>query len=87
MTATIRVRYFARVREELNLAEEELPFGEQVSSVAALIAWLGRERGETWQKVLSQPHLLHSVNQSLADVDHPIHEGDEVAFFPPVTGG
>ena len=83
----IRVLYFARVREELEVAEEELPWQEQITDVASLIASLCRGRGETWQRVLSQPNLLFAVNQSLADMDHPIREGDEVAFFPPVTGG
>ena len=83
----IRIRYFARVREELELAEEELSWREQIASVGALVDWLARERGEIWRRVLSQPHLLYAVNQSLADMDHPIREGDEVAFFPPVTGG
>lgn len=83
----IRILYFARVREELELAEEEIPWSQQICDVSALIGALCRERGERWQQVLGQPNLLFSVNQSLADMDHPIREGDEVAFFPPVTGG
>jgi molybdopterin synthase sulfur carrier subunit len=81
---SVRVLYFAGLREALGMAGEtvELPAG--VVTVGALRDWLvgaGRE------KLASAKNLRCAVNQELAGLDAPVAEGDEVAFFPPVTGG
>ena len=84
---TIKVLYFARIREQLERDEERIEWHAGITNVDSLIEHLCRNRSETWRHVLSQANLLYAVNQSLADLDHPIGPGDEVAFFPPVTGG
>ena len=58
-----------------------------MADVAALIAHLCSERGATWSATLYQDNLLVSVNQAMVKMDHELADGDEVAFFPPVTGG
>lgn len=79
--------YFARLREDLDLAEERIAFEPKLSSVATLLDFL-RQRGEPWQQVLSGERAFRvAVNQTLADADQAIADGDEVALFPPVTGG
>ncbi|GAB7211949.1 molybdopterin synthase sulfur carrier subunit [Dickeya oryzae] len=45
------------------------------------------ERGDRWALALEDGKLLAAVNQSLVAMTHPLTDGDEVAFFPPVTGG
>lgn len=75
---SVTVKYFASIREGVGRGEDivELP---QACSV-----------GELWQKVTQQPlppRLLAAVNQEYAGLDAMLHDGDEVAFFPPVTGG
>jgi len=44
-------------------------------------------RGGDWEKLLTTKNLRFAVNQDMARADTPVHDGDEVAFFPPVTGG
>lgn len=45
------------------------------------------QRGNKWPLALDPEKLLMAVNQTLVTADHPLTDGDEVAFFPPVTGG
>lgn len=83
----MKLIYFASIREQLGRDEEQLALPQGVATVAELIDWLGRERGEPWVQVLSSSRLLCAINQEMAPLDSRIEEGDEVAFFPPVTGG
>jgi molybdopterin synthase sulfur carrier subunit len=79
----IRVQYFARYREVLGLDEEVL--AQPFSSVAQVREHLLR-RGEAWQ-VLAESSLMCARNQELCSLAEPLNAGDEVAFFPTVTGG
>jgi sulfur-carrier protein len=83
----LQLVYFARVREQLGLDAEALQCPAQVSRVDQLIDYLVAERGERWQAVLKAPNLLVAVNQEMVSLSATLAEGDEVAFFPPVTGG
>lgn len=81
----IRVVFFAAVREALGLAEETLV--SSAPTVAALRAEL-IARGQPWAGALDESRALRcAVNQHMAQTDAAIVDGDEVAFFPPVTGG
>lgn len=80
----MRVRYFAAVREALALDEEEIT--EPCTSVCGLLRFL-QARGHPWSTVLTDETLLIAVNQTLSSRKHPLQQGDEVAIFPPVTGG
>lgn len=82
----IRIRYFARLRETLGRGEEQIALPDGVSSAGALRDWLC-ERGEPWRDALSAPAVLVAVNQENALPETRVNDGDEVAFFPPVTGG
>lgn len=83
----IRILYFARLREQLGTGGEELPTGPESLSVADLAAALHR-RGGLWAEAFAPDQsLLAAVNQELARGETRIADGDEVAFFPPVTGG
>ena len=83
----IKLLYFASLRERLDLAEERLTLPPAVSTVAALLDHL-RARGGRWAAVLGPgAPLLTAVNQELASPQTPVADGDEVAIFPPVTGG
>lgn len=79
--------YFARLREDLDMAEERIAFSPALGSVSTLLDFL-RQRDERWRQVLSGERAFRvAVNQTLADPSQTIADGDEIALFPPVTGG
>jgi molybdopterin synthase sulfur carrier subunit len=82
----IKVLYFARLREALGLAEESVDVNNGIS-VADLMALLAARGGQWQQEFDGCKPLRAAVNQTLVSNDARIHDGDEVAFFPPVTGG
>ncbi|MDY7559104.1 MoaD/ThiS family protein [Pseudomonas sp. 10B1] len=80
---SVQVLYFARFREVLGL-ETETAEGDY-HSVRALREYLVL-RGGAWQ-ILAEQNLMCARNEELCQLDEPLVSGDEVAFFPPVTGG
>jgi len=83
----ITVLYFASIREHMGRGEDRLEAVEDLTTVAALIRKLSET--ESSFKELSQspnPPLI-SVNQAFAETSSPITDGDEVGFFPQMTGG
>ncbi|MDN2710386.1 molybdopterin converting factor subunit 1 [Janthinobacterium sp. SUN118] len=86
----INLRFFASVRELVGTAQEVLVVEEGAAPLrtvgdvrAQLIA-----RGGNWEYALAQARSLRMAhNQVMCDADTPVSDGDEVAFFPPVTGG
>lgn len=80
----IHVLFFAQVRELIQTDSLSLP--AEFATVEALREAL-TARGERWALALEPGKLLTAVNQTLVDPAHPLRDGDEVAFFPPVTGG
>ena len=83
----VKVLYFAGLREQLGRPGEELDVSPAVTTVAGLRTLL-TARGGAWQTALAQGKALRvAVNQEVAQPTTPVKPGDEVAFFPPVTGG
>ena len=83
----MRVLYFAWLRERMGRAEEALDPPPGVTTVAALLDWL-RARDAQGAAAFATPGLIRAaVNQVFATPATPVAPGDEVAFFPPVTGG
>lgn len=82
----IKVLYFAGLREALGTGAEELALPAPGLDVAGLRTHLAA-RGGDWDKLLSTRNLRFAVNQDMARLETPVRDGDEVAFFPPVTGG
>ncbi|WP_428820336.1 molybdopterin synthase sulfur carrier subunit [Microbulbifer sp. MCCC 1A16149] len=81
----IKVLFFASLREQLGCDAIEVP-ADELGSVADLRSTLAG-KGEAWQTALSNEQLQVAVNQELSNMQAAISDGDEIAFFPPVTGG
>ena len=83
----MRLFYFAWVKTKIGKAEEELDLPAEVTDVAGLLEWL-KGRGPGYEDALSDLSAIRvAVNQGYAKPDDKVRGGDEVALFPPVTGG
>lgn len=83
----IRILYFAQLREQLGINEETLAKPSHVTTLAELLTHL-RTRGGVWAEALPEKGpLMMAVNRDLARPSTPFQDGDEIGFFPPVTGG
>lgn len=83
----VKVLYFARLREVFGVDSEDLELPGERAYAASVIDTL-RKRGGAWAQELSlDAGYRMAVNQTLAGLVTPVKDGDEVAIFPPVTGG
>jgi molybdopterin synthase sulfur carrier subunit len=83
----LKLLYFAWVRQRVGMAEEEVQPPAGVTTVGDLLDWL-KTRGPGYAAALAQAGVVKvAVNQEFAGLSQPLAPGDEVALFPPVTGG
>jgi molybdopterin synthase sulfur carrier subunit len=83
----VTLLYFAGLRESLGCSREHVPLPIGAPTVAALVEHL-RDRDPRWSEAFAPGKRWRvAVNQQMADAATPLKPGDEVAFFPPVTGG
>jgi len=83
----MRLLYFAWVRTKIGAAEETIDPPGEVATVASLVEWL-KARGPNYAEALKDAKLVRvAVNRDYVGWDHKVKPGDEIAFFPPVTGG
>ena len=83
----MKILYFAWIRSRVGLSEETVYLPDNVSTVRELLDWL-RQRGPQYAEVLQDTSVVRvAVNEEYASLDVPVAASDEVALFPPVTGG
>jgi molybdopterin synthase sulfur carrier subunit len=83
----MRLLYFAWLRARIGTAEEELALPSQVHDVKSLLDWL-KARGPNYAEALKDLSTVRvAVNQDYVGPEHSVRDGDEIAIFPPVTGG
>lgn len=83
----ITVLYFARIKEVVNYSSEVVDLPEDVQTILALKVWLAK-RGAVWQQCFQGGGVVRAaINHALVDDLARFADNDEVAFFPPVTGG
>ena len=83
----MKVLYFAWLKQKTGVAEETLDPAPEVATVAELTDWLRARHPGFAEALAGGQRIKVAVNQSYADPSDPVKVGDEVAFFPPVTGG
>jgi len=87
MAMQIELRFFASVREQLGTSQEVVIVPESVRTLGDVRRWLAL-RGPVWRETLAEGRALRmALDHQIVSADTAVHEGCEVAFFPPVTGG
>ena len=90
-SVSITIKLFSALREALGESEFELALSDIPEASAqvdvAAIKNLLSQRGADWKEALNQPNLVHALNHKVVFIDAVVSEGDELAFFPPMTGG
>ncbi|MBU6442835.1 MAG: molybdopterin converting factor subunit 1 [Alphaproteobacteria bacterium] len=79
--------YFAWVRQKVGAGEERIALPAEVTTVAELAAFLRAKGGGYAEAFADDKRLRVAINQEHAGWDAPVTDADEIAFFPPVTGG
>ena len=83
----IKILYFARIKDAVNYSTEEITLPSDISTITALKNYLAL-RGEIWANLFNGKQVVRAaINHELVQDLATIQAGDEVAFFPPVTGG
>ncbi len=83
----MKILYFAWLREKTGVGAEDVTPPNDVTTVASLIEWL-QTRGDGHAEAFRDSSVVRAaVNQEHVGLDHPVTADDEIAFFPPVTGG
>lgn len=82
----VKVLFFASLRESLGVNCEDVLLPDEARTVDDLRHYLAK-RGESWLHLAQANNLRCAVNQEMAQAHALLRDGDEVAFFPPVTGG
>lgn len=83
----MKVLYFAWLRQRAGTGEESVSPPPEVRDVGALMRWLAARSPGHASAFTDPAQVRAAVNQEFCGPDHPVKPGDEVAFFPPVTGG
>jgi molybdopterin synthase sulfur carrier subunit len=83
----IRILYFASLKDRLQRDGEQVDLPPGISDIDGLMQHL-RQRSGIWAEVFAEDQpVLYALNQEMARLDTPLRDGDEIGFFPPVTGG
>lgn len=83
----MKVLYFAWLRQRIGRGDDDLDLPDGVGTVGDLVDWL-RNAGPGYAQAFVELGAIRvAVNQEYVPFTHPIANGDEIAFFPPVTGG
>ena len=83
---SVKVLYFASLRETLGYSHETLTLPADITTLGELRAHLAR-RGGVWEALGEGRNVRAAINQEMVTADVAVADRDEIAFFPPVTGG
>ncbi|MFV8817210.1 MoaD/ThiS family protein [Haliea sp. E17] len=83
----LQVLFFGRLREALDCERLEIAADLAGPDLDSLQSYLCATYGDTWHAELGAPNVIRALNQQMVQGNSAISDGDEIAFFPPVTGG
>ncbi|CAA0121909.1 Molybdopterin synthase sulfur carrier subunit [BD1-7 clade bacterium] len=83
----IRVLFFAKLRENLGVESLDLGFDSDIQSIHDIIARIRDQRGNDFADNITADGIVTALNHQIVKGNPPVNDGDEVAFFPPVSGG
>ena len=83
----MKLLYFAWVRERIGTAEEDLQLPDDITNIDSLLIWLKDQSEGHATALVEKDRLRIAVNQSYVRGNHTVTDSDEIAIFPPVTGG
>lgn len=83
----MKILYFAWLRTKIGVPTETVDLPAEVTTVGALVDWLKTRSGRHADALANSKVVKVAVNQEHVPYDHPLAATDEVALFPPVTGG
>lgn len=87
LSPPLTILYFAWLRERVGTGEQKLTLPSAITTVGDLVGWLAEQSPRHALAFENRQTIRCAVNQDFADSSTPVRPGDEVAFFPPVTGG
>lgn len=83
----LKIIYFASLKDRIGRASEQVEFPSGADTLEDLIQHLSALHGDDWSTAIHSATILTAVNQEMCERHVAIKDGDEIAFFPPVTGG
>ncbi len=83
----MKILYFAWLRQKTGIDAEDVEMPPEISDVADLLDWLKKRNSNFANALADFDSIRVAVNQEFAELDAPVAQGDEVAIFPPMTGG
>ena len=83
----MQIKYFSWVKDQIEEESENITITEQIITVKDLINYL-KKKNDKYTKAFSDDSVIRcAVNMEVTDLNHKISDNDEIAFFPPMTGG
>jgi len=84
----LKLLFFASLRERFGFSQKEITLSKQVRSADEFLLDMSKQSGGEWVNLFENKNMYKlAINQELCSWKDPIHEGDELAIFPPITGG
>ena len=84
----LKLLFFASLREQFEFSQKEISLTKQVRTAEEFLLDMSKQIGGDWVDLFENKNMYKlAINQELSSWKDPIHEGDELAIFPPITGG
>ncbi|MDH3527265.1 MAG: MoaD/ThiS family protein [Gammaproteobacteria bacterium] len=82
----VQLCYFSSLREALGTGDGQVELPGEINDLAGLTSWR-QSRNDTWRQALADTRLHVAINHQIVNTNVPVNNGDEITWFPPVTGG